>query len=111
MNWLRPAMAVAGAVVLVVAGVFALGQIQAGFVGISTSGKSASVNRALQLARELNLVTVGFSGKDGGKLPSLCDFCFTVPSFSLHRIQECHEVLLHILWDMIHLRRGQEDVL
>jgi hypothetical protein len=38
LNWLRPAMAVAGAVVLVVVGVFALGQIRAGFVGLSTSG-------------------------------------------------------------------------
>jgi D-sedoheptulose 7-phosphate isomerase len=80
-------------------------------LGISTSGKSASVNRAIQAAREIGMLTVGFSGRDGGKLPQLCDFCFTVPSFSMHRIQECHETLLHILWDLIHVIRGEEDVI
>lgn len=80
-------------------------------LGISTSGKSANVNRALQTARESGMITVGFSGRDGGRMPQLCDFCFTVPSFSIHRIQETHETLLHVLWDLIHVIRGQEDVI
>src|SRR5215470_14055701 len=80
-------------------------------LGISTSGKSANVNRALQAAREMGLLTIGFSGRDGGRMPQLCDWCFTVPSFSIHRIQETHETLLHILWDLIHVLRGQEDVI
>ncbi len=80
-------------------------------LGISTSGKSANVNRALQAARELGLLTIGFSGRDGGRMPEFCDYCFTVPSFSIHRIQESHETLLHILWDLIHVIRGQEDVI
>ena len=80
-------------------------------LGISTSGKSANVNRALQSAREIGMLTVGFSGRDGGRMPELCDHCFTVPSFSIHRIQETHETLLHILWDLIHVVRGEEDVL
>ena len=80
-------------------------------LGISTSGKSANVNRALQAAREQGLLTVGFSGRDGGRMPELCDYCFTVPSFSIHRIQESHETLLHILWDLIHVVRGEEDVI
>jgi D-sedoheptulose 7-phosphate isomerase len=80
-------------------------------LGISTSGKSANVNRALQAAREMGLLTVGFSGRDGGRMPELCDHCFTVPSFSIHRIQETHETLLHILWDLIHVIRGEEDVI
>jgi D-sedoheptulose 7-phosphate isomerase len=80
-------------------------------LGISTSGKSANVNRALQAAREMGMLTVGFSGRDGGRMPELCDHCFTVPSFSIHRIQETHETLLHILWDLIHLIRGEEDVI
>jgi len=80
-------------------------------LGISTSGKSANVNRALQAAREMGLLTVGFSGRDGGRMPELCDHCFTVPSFSIHRIQETHEALLHILWDLIHVIRGEEDVI
>ena len=80
-------------------------------LGISTSGKSANVNRALQAAREIGMLTVGFSGRDGGRMPDYCDWCFTVPSFSIHRIQETHETLLHILWDLIHVIRGQEDVI
>ncbi len=80
-------------------------------LGISTSGKSANVNRALQAARELEMLTVGFSGRDGGRMPVFCDYCFTVPSFSIHRIQESHETLLHILWDLIHVIRGEEDVI
>jgi D-sedoheptulose 7-phosphate isomerase len=80
-------------------------------LGISTSGKSANVNRALQAAREQGLMTIGFSGRDGGKMPEICDHCFTVSSFSIHRIQETHETLLHILWDLIHVIRGEEDVI
>src|SRR5437588_4590182 len=80
-------------------------------LGISTSGKSANVNRALQAAREMGLLTVGFAGRDGGRMPDVCDHCFTVASFSIHRIQETHETLLHILWDLIHVVRGEEDVI
>ena len=80
-------------------------------LGLSTSGKSANINRALQAARELGLLTVGFSGRDGGRMPEFCDHCFTVPSFSIHRIQETHETLLHVLWDLIHVIRGEEDVI
>jgi D-sedoheptulose 7-phosphate isomerase len=80
-------------------------------LGISTSGKSANINRALQAGREIGMVTVGFSGRDGGRMPEHCDYCFTVPSFSIHRIQETHETLLHVLWDLIHVIRGEEDVI
>jgi D-sedoheptulose 7-phosphate isomerase len=80
-------------------------------LGISTSGMSAGVNRALQVARDRKLLTVGFSGRDGGRMAPLCDFSFVVPSFSIHRIQETHGILLHVLWDVIQLGQGQEDVL
>lgn len=80
-------------------------------LGISTSGQAANVQRAFQAARELGMLKVGFSGRDGGRLQELCDYCFTVPSFSIHRIQEAHETLLHIMWDIIHLSRGEQDSL
>jgi D-sedoheptulose 7-phosphate isomerase len=80
-------------------------------LGISTSGKSANINRALQAAKEMGLLTVGFSGRDGGRMPEYCDYCFTAPSFSIHRIQETHETLLHVVWDLIHVIRGEEDVI
>ena len=80
-------------------------------LGISTSGKSANVNRALAAARELGALTIGFAGRDGGKMPELCDHCFVVPSFATHRIQEVQETLLHVMWDLIHVIRGEEDVI
>ena len=80
-------------------------------LGISTSGKSANVNRALAVARDLGLLTIGFTGRDGGRMPELCAYCFTVPSFSIHRIQETHVMLLHVVWDLVHVIRGEEDVI
>ncbi len=80
-------------------------------VGISTSGKSPSVLRGLGAARELGMSTVGFGGRDGGKLLEVADHCFTVPSFSIHRIQEVHATLIHVLWDLVHVARGEEDVI
>lgn len=80
-------------------------------LAISTSGKSAGVARALKAAREMGLTTIGFTGRDGGSMAEACDHCFVVPSFSIHRIQETHGALLHVLWDLIHLHAGEEDVL
>lgn len=80
-------------------------------LGISTSGQSANVNRAFRVASELKLMTIGMVGRDGGKLKDLCDYCLRVPSFSIHRIQETHVTLLHVLWDLIHIIGGHEDVI
>jgi D-sedoheptulose 7-phosphate isomerase len=80
-------------------------------MGMSTSGKSANVNRALTTAREMGMLTIGYAGRDGGRMPAACDYCFVVPSFSIPRIQETQETLLHIMWDLIHVVRGEEDVL
>jgi D-sedoheptulose 7-phosphate isomerase len=80
-------------------------------LGISTSGKSANVNRGLGAARDAGLLTIGFTGRDGGRMREVCDYCFTVPSFSIHRIQETHATLLHVVWDLVHVIRGEEDVI
>lgn len=80
-------------------------------LAISTSGRSAGIVRALQEARARGCLTVGFAGRDGGRMVDLCNHCFVVPSFNIHRIQEAHGTLVHILWDLIHIHRGQEDVL
>jgi D-sedoheptulose 7-phosphate isomerase len=80
-------------------------------LGISTSGASANVNRALRRARERGLLTIGFAGRDGGAMAELCQFCFVVPTWSIHRIQETHTLLLHLLWDQLHVARGEPDVL
>ena len=80
-------------------------------LGISTSGASANVNRALKRAQELGLLTIGFAGRDGGRMPDVCNYCFTVKSWSIHRIQETHTVLLHLLWDLLHVAMGEDDVI
>jgi len=80
-------------------------------LGISTSGKSANVNYGLQAAREMGMLAIAFSGKDGGRSQEIADYCLTVPSFSIHRIQEVHTTLLHVLWDMVHVMLGEEDII
>jgi D-sedoheptulose 7-phosphate isomerase len=87
------------------------GRREDALLGISTSGASANVNRGLERARGLGLLTIGFAGRDGGRMPELCDFCFTVGSWSIHRIQEVHTTLLHLLWDQLHVAMGEDDVL
>jgi D-sedoheptulose 7-phosphate isomerase len=80
-------------------------------LGISTSGQSPNIIYALQAAREIGMLTIGFAGMEGGQLSAVADCCFVVPSFSIHRIQETHVALLHILWDMVHVALGEEDVI
>lgn len=80
-------------------------------LGISTSGQSPNIIYALQAAREQGMLTIAFAGMDGGKLPGVADYCFVVPSFSIHRIQETHVALLHIVWDLVHIVLGEEDVI
>jgi D-sedoheptulose 7-phosphate isomerase len=80
-------------------------------LGISTSGMSANVNYGLRVARELGLLTIAFAGKDGGRAKDAAEYCLTVPSFSIHRIQEVHTTLLHVLWDMVHVMLGEEDII
>lgn len=80
-------------------------------LGISTSGKSPNVLRGLKVAKEMGMMTIGFVGKDGGQMPEVSDYCFVVPTYSIHRIQETQETLLHILWDMVHVVMGEEDII
>ena len=46
-----------------------------------------------------------------GRMPELCDHCFVVPSFSIHRIQETHVTLYHMVWDLVHVALGEDDVI
>jgi D-sedoheptulose 7-phosphate isomerase len=80
-------------------------------IGISTSGTSTNVLRGMKRARDLGTCTIAFTGRDGGPLRDMCDHAFVVPSWSIHRIQEVHTVLLHLLWDHVHVALGEPDVL
>lgn len=64
-------------------------------IGISTSGESASVVHALETGRRLNCFTVALTGREGGRLPHLCNRCLVVPSNETALIQEVHESIVH----------------
>lgn len=70
-------------------------------IGISTSGNSKNVNNALKVAKELGCRTIGFSGRDGGKMSNLCDVNIIVPSDNTPRIQEMHILIGHIMCQAI----------
>lgn len=74
----------------------ALGQEGDVFLGISTSGNSPNVIRALELCRKRKITTIGFSGKSGGKMVPLCDYNVVIPSDITQHIQESHLALEHI---------------
>ena len=69
--------------------------------GISTSGRSKNVLLALEAAREIGAVTIGFTGGIGSPLRELCDECFVVESASTPRIQECHLLAWHLICNMV----------
>src|SRR5436190_8851727 len=80
-------------------------------LAVSTSGKSPNLIYALEEARKKEMLTIAWGGKDGGRFPDIADYCFIVPSYSIHRIQEVHATLVHVLWDLIHIALGAEDVI
>lgn len=70
-------------------------------IGISTSGKSPNVVKALRRAKELGGVAAGFTGRDGGDMADLCDPVIIVPSPVVARIQEMHILIGHALCDSL----------
>ena len=70
-------------------------------VGISTSGNSKNVLKALDSARRLGLYSIGLTGRDGGKLKSAVDLCVRVPSATVARIQEAHITIIQIWCGLI----------
>jgi D-sedoheptulose 7-phosphate isomerase len=70
-------------------------------IGLSTSGTSKNVLHGLEKARILGAKTIGFTGKNGGTMPDLCDVCLLVPAQVTSRIQEMHLLLGHTLVELI----------
>ena len=70
-------------------------------VGLSTSGNSANIIKAFEVAREKGIVTVGFTGETGGKMKELSDHLLNVPSLNTPRIQESHIMLGHIICQLV----------
>lgn len=80
-------------------------------LAVSTSGKSPNLIYAIEAAREKQMLTIAWLGKDGGRLADMVDYSFIVPSYSIHRIQEVHATLVHVAWDLIHIVLGEDDVI
>jgi D-sedoheptulose 7-phosphate isomerase len=79
----------------------AIGQAGDVFMGISTSGNSPNVLRALELCREMGIATIGLTGGTGGKMPALCDYLIVIPSKVTMYIQQAHLALEHIFCLMV----------
>ncbi|VAW59789.1 Phosphoheptose isomerase 1 [hydrothermal vent metagenome] len=72
-------------------------------IGISTSGNSTNLIRAFEQAKKLSATTIALTGGNGGALAEAgLDHCLVVESDSIHRTQECHVIIYHILWDLAH---------
>ncbi len=71
------------------------------FLGISTSGNSKNIIKALKISKNMNLVTLGFTGKSGGEMTGLCDNIIMVPSSNTPRIQEYHITIGHIICELV----------
>jgi len=78
-----------------------LGQQGDIFVGISTSGNSQNLIRAMQSAKNIGISTVGLLGKDGGFMKNYCDLRLIVPSPNTQHIQEAHITIIHELCSLI----------
>lgn len=74
-------------------------------LGISPDGDCPSVLRGLRAAGERGLLTLALAGGDGGAMErqGVADFCFTVPAADPGVVQEVHETLYHVLWELVHV--------
>lgn len=70
-------------------------------IGLSTSGNSGNVVKAFEKAREMGVITVGFTGETGGKMKPFSDYLINIPSTDTPRIQECHMLLGHTLCEIV----------
>jgi len=82
---------------------------QAGDVawGISTSGSSRNVIKALDVAKKMGMVTIGVTGRDGGEIAKIVDYSLNVSSHSTPRIQEVHITLGHVICEMVDFKLFQ----
>jgi D-sedoheptulose 7-phosphate isomerase len=71
------------------------------FIAITTSGNSENLVRAVNKSNEKGLITIGLLGRDGGKLKGICNKEIIVPGNHVARIQEVHEVIYHIICELI----------
>ncbi|MBZ7950242.1 D-sedoheptulose-7-phosphate isomerase [Campylobacter molothri] len=67
------------------------------FIGISTSGNSKNILKALESCKKKEILSIGLTGESGGTMDTMCDYCIKVPSSCTPRIQESHIIIGHII--------------
>jgi D-sedoheptulose 7-phosphate isomerase len=77
-------------------------------LAISTSGNSANILRAMEVARKHKVGVIGLTGESGGKMQSACDLCVRVPSKSTARVQEMHITIGHAICELLEERLAKE---
>jgi len=78
-------------------------------IGVSTSGNSNNLLNAFTQAQKIGALTIGLCGGNGGEMAKIgLDFCLVVDSDSIHRTQECHVAIYHVLWDLVHTLLADE---
>ena len=70
-------------------------------IAISASGNSLNIIKAINVARELDMIVVGFTGQTGGRMASLCNYLINIPSQYTARIQEAHILIGHIICEIV----------
>ena len=81
-------------------------------MGFSGDGQDGNILSALSKAQEMGLLTLGLTAGDGGKMTQAnLDFCFVIPATDTLVIQETHETLYHVLWELVHIFFEHEGLL
>jgi D-sedoheptulose 7-phosphate isomerase len=70
-------------------------------IGLSTSGNSSNIIKAFEVAKQKEMITIGFTGTTGGNMKELSDYLLNAPSADTPRIQECHMLLGHIICQLV----------
>jgi D-sedoheptulose 7-phosphate isomerase len=73
-------------------------------IALSTSGRSPNILNALSAARDIGVVAIGFTGRNGGEMPPLCDLCLRVPADSTPLIQQLHMIAGHLVCALVEER-------
>ena len=73
-------------------------------IGLSTSGNSANVIKAIEKANNMGITTIAFTGQTGGKMNGLSNYLINIPSTDTPRIQECHMLLGHTICELVEMK-------
>jgi D-sedoheptulose 7-phosphate isomerase len=75
--------------------------------GMSTSGVSANVVKAFEVAKKIGMITIGLTGKDGGEIAKIVDYSLNVSSGNTPRIQEVHITVSHVICELVDVKLFQ----